>query len=286
LIGEKGSVRKLVEMALRPAYLSVVQVPTWDRYDWLRHGFSTRQGGTSEIYGGQTLNLGFTKDDEPERVRENRRLFAGAVAGGAPMALVAVSQVHGTTVQTIFGTDSLQTPEGRAIFQADGLMTAAPGILLAIQAADCVPVLLADVRQRVVAGFHAGWRGTVSRIVEQGVAQMIADFGSRPEDLTGAVGPAIGACCYTVGEEVRNAFESVFPYAEALFRGSYSNPNLDLAEANRRQLLQAGLAAEAIFVLGECTACARLPDGSRKYFSHRAEHGFTGRAMGIIGVRN
>jgi copper oxidase (laccase) domain-containing protein len=117
-----------------------------------------------------------------------------------------------------------------------------------------------------------------------GVAQMQSQFGSRGEDLIGAVGPSIGACCYTVGDEVRERFHEAFPYAAELFAESETGLHLDLHEANRRQLLGAGLAPHAITVVGECTACARLDDGRRKYFSHRDEEGFTGRAMGMIGI--
>jgi YfiH family protein len=165
-------------------------------------------------------------------------------------------------------------------------MSAASGILLGIQVADCVPVLVADTRQRVVAAFHAGWRGTVSGIVRDGVAKMRSQFGSKPEDLIGAVGPSIGGCCYTVGEEVREKFHEAYPYAPELFDARDTGLHLDLAEANRRQLLAAGLASGTMTVVGECTACTRLPDGRRKYFSHRAENGFTGRAMGMIGIVN
>ncbi len=100
-------------------------------------------------------------------------------------------------------------------------MTDEPGLLLAIQTADCIPVLVADRKRRAVAAFHAGWRGTVKRIVEIGIGRMRLAFGSRPEDLVAAIGPGIGACCYAVGEEVLSEFESQFAYARALFREVY-----------------------------------------------------------------
>jgi YfiH family protein len=272
-------------MVLSEVRVEVVRIPRWNRFDWLRHGFSTRVGGVSSVYGDGDLNLGFTRDDSLDRVRENRRRFACAVSGAADVPVVAVRQVHGTTVRLVAaGEAGWVDEEGRARIEADGLMTASSGVLLGIQAADCVPVLVADTRQRVVAAFHAGWRGTVSGIVPQGVAQMQAQFGSRPEDLIGAVGPAIGSCCYTVGEEVWERFNQAYPYAADLFAQRSTGLHLDLAEGNRRQLVDAGLQAEEIAVVSECTACARLGDGRRKYFSHRAENGFTGRAMGMIGV--
>ena len=124
----------------------------------------------------------------------------------------------------------------------------------------------------------------MAQIVEHGIGTMREVYGSRPEDMVAAVGPSIGSCCYTVGEEVRSGFGSQFGYADALFRTTGDGQmRLDLWEANRRQLLDAGVRAESITVMGECTACTSSR-GERKYFSHRAEHGFTGRMMSVIGV--
>jgi YfiH family protein len=147
-------------------------------------------------------------------------------------------------------------------------------LTLAILVADCVPVLVADVRRRVVGAFHAGWRGTAAGIVEVGIGKMVEELGARSEDMVAAIGPSIGPCCYEVGDEVREAFGR---FGEGLFRGR----NVDLWEANRRQLVGAGLSPERVTVMGECSACAR-ENGKRKYFSHRAECGFTGRMMGAI----
>jgi YfiH family protein len=261
---------------------SVVKVPGWERYAWLRHGFSTRQGGVSRVYGGGEhgdLNLGFTGDDDPDAVRENRRRFA-AEAGrdDQDFPLIAVRQVHGTEVKVVReGETGLVDQGGRGLIEADGLMTAAAGVILAVQVADCVPVLVVDTRQRVVAALHAGWRGTVAGMVARAVDKMEREFGSEPDDMIAAVGPSIGPCCYEVGEEVRAAFEEAYGDPEGLFRGR----NLNLWEANRRQF---GLPPGAVSIVGECTGCTLLADGRRKYFSHRMEHGFTGRAMGVVGV--
>ena len=205
------------------------------------------------------------------------------------MRLVTVRQVHGDGIQVLREADGaregrLETAEGRAVLEGDGLMTAVPGVLLGIQTADCVPVLVVDTKRRAVAAFHAGWRGTVASIVEKGVARMKQEYGSQAGDLVAAVGPSIGSCCYEVGEEVQGAFVDRFDYAEKLFRsGAAGRGYLDLWEANRRQLLAAGIAAEGIHVVGECTACAGLP-GERRYWSHRAEKGFTGRMLSAVGM--
>jgi polyphenol oxidase len=292
--------------------VEVVRAASWDQYAWLRHGFSTRAGGVSSIYGDHSLNLGWTKEDEPSKVADNRRHFLRKVVG-SPGKLLTLRQFHSGMVRILEATDGklegrLETPDGRAVLRGDGAMTDIPGVMLGIQVADCVPVLVADVRRRAVAAFHAGWRGTLARIVERGIGRMQLRYGSRPEDLVAVVGPSIGACCYSVGEEVRFEFESQFAYAPKLFSEVYdSDPvrdkypllfltarapghsnigpqiHLDLWEANRRQLLDAGVKAKRITVVRECTACTRV--GARlKYFSHRGESGFAGRMMGVVGV--
>jgi YfiH family protein len=293
-----------------------VRVPGWEQIEWLRHGFSTRAGGVSTIYRSYRpqavarsqavseellagdLNLGWTPDDPAELVAENRRRFTDAVwrEGSAPHGplLITVRQVHGggsLVVPDRASAAAMVSDAGRALGEADGLITAAPGVLLGVQTADCVPVMVVDPVRRVVAAFHAGWRGTVARIVEQGVATMQAEFGCRSEDLLAAIGPSIGACCYSVGAEVQGAFHANFEYAEALFHAWNETGHdsasglqlLDLWEANRRQLLAAGVDAKRITVLAECTACAGLPS-ARRYFSHRAERGFTGRMLNVVGI--
>jgi YfiH family protein len=270
--------------------LEIVRVEGWGRYGWLRHGFSTREGGISTVYGESSLNLGWTKEDDPAAVAENRRRFLGGVCGAQDgFSLVGVRQIHSGVVHVVRQGDGalegrLQTVEGKAVLEGDGLMTDVPGVLLGVGTADCVPVLVVDVEKRVVAAFHAGWRGTVARIVEHGVARMGEEYGSRVEDLVAAVGPSIGACCYTVGDEVRAEFGGQFGYADSLFHDEGREMRLNLWEANRRQLLDAGVSEARISVVGECTACARDADGARRYFSHRGEKGVAGRMLNVVGV--
>jgi len=289
----------------------VVRVPGWDRWPWLQAGFSTRQGGGSSAYGEGEQNLGWTGEDDAKIVAENRARFVRAVSGKNSGELATIRQFHSGMLRAIDGDHgALSTKEGKAVLRGDGLVTDLRGLLLGVQTADCVPVLLADTRTRAVAAFHAGWRGTLARIVERGVGTMKLRYGSRPKDLVAAIGPAIGACCFAVGQEVRFEFESQFAYAPTLFSEVYdSDPirekypllfltarapghsnigpqiHLDLVEANRRQLLDAGLANSKISVVSECTACTRLKGGVRKYFSHRAEHGYTGRMLSVIGTK-
>ena len=188
----------------------------------------------------------------------NRALF---LAAGGLHNLKTVRQVHSGRVVGV----------ADAGCEADGLIADEAGVSVAVLTADCVPVLIADTRLRVVGAFHAGWRGTAAGIVSAGIGKMCGDFGCRPSDMVAAVGPAIGHCCYEVGDALRAEF------AADLFTGR----KLDLWEANRRQLAAAGV--QEITVVGECTACTRQ-DGERKYFSYRAEDGTTGRMLSLVGV--
>ena len=276
------------------AEMNLVRVAGWDGLGWLRHGFSTRAGGVSTVYGGKSLggalNLGWTKEDDPASVTENRRRLVRAVSGdGVPMRLVTVRQVHSGVVRVVGPRDGalegrLETPEGKAVLEGDGLVTNVPGVLIAVGTADCVPVLVVDREKRVVGAFHAGWRGTGARIVERGIETMRLEYGSRTEDLVAAVGPSIGACCYAVGDEVREQFVGEFGYGGELFHERGGEVFVDLWKANRQQLVDAGVAAERIAMVGECTGCARDAAGGRRYFSHRVERGVAGRMLNVVGI--
>jgi len=280
-------------------------VPGWEKLPWLWSGFSTRKGGTSHAYcpdgAPGELNLGFTADDSREAVAQNRRFLAEAVTGDAATPLVSLRQIHSNLAVLAHSSDAIR----EQLRKGDGLMTATSGLLLGIQTADCIPILVADRKRRAVAAFHAGWRGTLKRIVESGVGRMRLEFGSRPEDLVAAIGPGIGSCCYAVGEEVFSSFDSQFSYARQLFREVYDTDpvrtkypmlfltqrapghsdigpslHLDLVEANRRQLLDAGLQPHCIKVVGGCTSCQ-----PELFFSHRASRGHAGRMLAVIGIR-
>jgi YfiH family protein len=277
---------------------------------WLVHGFSTRSGGFSRAYGKGDLNLGFTKDDSRVAVERNRAAFLRALGvptrsahAGKKIAepfwpLVTLRQIHSDIIHHV---ESIPSEP----LAGDGLITATPGLLLAIQTADCLPVILVDAKRHAVGVFHAGWRGTLRRIVEKGVGEMFRHFGSRPRDLKAAIGPGVRGCCYEVGEEVRTRFESQFAYAANLFRevkesdpvrekypllfltarapGHSDLPKkilLDLVEANRQQLLAAGVPAKNIEASKLCTNCR-----TDLLFSYRAEHGKTGRMMAVAGIR-
>ncbi len=292
-----------------PNGVEFLPVPGWDRIPWLWHGFSTRRGGVSRAYcpagAPGELNLGFTPEDERENVVRNRELLAEAVTGDPATPLATLRQIH-SNVLVAGGPEFSCGKPGQPLGKGDGLMTDGPGVLLGIQTADCIPVLVADRRTRAVAAFHAGWRGTVRRIVELGIGRLRLEFGCRPEDMIAAIGPGILACCYAVGEEVLSEFESQFPYGSELFREVYASdpikrkypllfmtqrapghsptgPSLhvDLVEANRRQLLAAGLKPDAIQAVAYCTHCHR-----DLFFSHRGSHGRCGRMLSVIGIKD
>ncbi len=269
---------------------------------WLVHAFSTRLGGVSRVYGGNALNLGFTRHDSRAAVERNRDLFLkelGIAKGRSRWPLVSLRQIHSDLIYCVERMPAQP-------LAGDGMVTDTPGLVLAVQTADCLPIILADRRRRAVGVFHAGWRGTVKRIVEKGVGEMRKHFGSDPRNLVAAIGPGVQGCCYEVGEEVRTRFEGQFSYANSLFREvKESDPVrekypllfltarapghgevpvklfLDLVEANRRQLLDAGVLAKNIDAAAPCTACH-----TELLFSFRAERGVTGRLMGAAGIRS
>jgi YfiH family protein len=289
--------------------IDVLRVTPLSRVPWLVHGFSTRKGGVSKRYGGDALNLGFTADDSGTAVEANRKAFVSAVAhdmerrASRPSKrqswpLVSLRQIHSDIIHCV--SDIPREP-----LAGDGLITRTPGLLLSVLTADCLPIILVDVKHGAAGVFHGGWRGTIQRIVEKGVGEMRRHFGTRPTDLKAVIGPGIRGCCYQVGPEVRDKFDSQFGYAKELFRetketneiqerypllfltsrapGHSELPKqifLDLAEANRRQLVTAGVSARNISDLGLCTSCHL-----DMFFSHRAEKGKTGRMMAAAGIR-
>jgi purine-nucleoside/S-methyl-5'-thioadenosine phosphorylase / adenosine deaminase len=283
----------------RASNLQIVESREMAKLDWLVHGFSTRPGGESLLDGKPALNLGFTDWDERASVAANRAKFAAAV-GAKQMPLVTVRQIHSDVIHVV-AAPAAEAPK------ADALATRTSGLLLGVQTADCVPILLADTRQRVVAAIHAGWRGTLARIAVKTLGRMRMEFGTRPRDVVAALGPAIGRCCYEVGPEVAQAFAAQFRAAADWFDGPFDQlaygeeplwlpwltmmppghvpppprVQLDLRAANRWQLADAGVPESKIAVSDLCTACR-----TDLLFSYRREGAKTGRMMAVIGMRS
>ena len=277
-----------------PSGLKLLQIPAFSKLPWLIHAFSTRSGGISPLESEKVLNLGFTDWDTRENVLENRSRLQTA-AGAKDLPLITLKQFHSDVIH-VFDTAPSDPCRG------DASITNRPNLLLAIQTADCVPIVLVDPKRRAIAAIHAGWRGTLSRIAAKTIGKMQMHFSTNPRDLLAAIGPSIGPCCYEVGTEVATQFLSQFPDAPDYFdefrTGDEPNPIrwlnmmppghqpppkgvlLDLRKANRSQLLTAGLRPQNIHTIDLCTGCH--PD---LLFSYRKQGPTSGRLMSVIALR-
>jgi len=244
------------------------------RASGLMHFVATRTGGVSQppFHG---LNLAFHVGDDPARVLHNRRALC-APLGLSPEALVVGNQVHGDGVAVVdercrgrgaFGDET-------AIEATDAMVTRTPGLCLVVLTADCVPIVLYDPVRSAVGVVHAGWRGTVRGITGKAVQAMVDAFGTAPADLLAGVGPSIGPCCYQVGADVLEQVAAA-PWADANLiseRTADGRGNLNLWEANRRQLVLAGVPPGSVEVGSLCTRCR-----ADLFFSVRHDGATTGR---------
>lgn len=243
--------------------------------DGFANAFSTRLGGVSS-FPKDALNLAGFNEDEAENIYENRRRFLKLFEGD--WMLTACWQVHGADVRHV-----LDAEDARAdTLNFDALVTRAPDILIGVKTADCVPIVMGDARTGGCGAVHAGWRGTRASIVPHAIERMRSEFGTRPEDIRAAIGPAAGGCCYEVGPEVIDAFTGASSESGHLFTPTRDgHARIDLQKANREQLLAAGLIAERIHTAPFCTICR-----TDLFFSYRKEKGLygkTGRLMGVVG---
>lgn len=242
------------------------------------NAFSTRGGGVS-AYPEASLNLAGFDEDSAENINENRRRFISLVGGDWKLA--ACWQVHGRDVRVVRDATEAQNENERC----DALTTDLSGVLLGVKTADCVPVVLGDSRTGACAAVHAGWRGTLAGIVKHALARMSEEFGTRPEDVRAAIGPAALACCYEVGPEVVEAFREKVKNADALFTPtSEGHARIDLHRANLEQLTESGVSPERVHALPLCTICR--PEDFFSYRRDKKLHGRTGRLLSVIGRRN
>lgn len=254
-----------------------------DRIPWIRNAFSTRLGGVSEgIYG--SMNLNFTRGDDEEKVRRNYELF-GKATGLRPENMVMAKQTHTTNVLRVNESHmGMGIVRERNFDDIDGLITDCPGVVLVTAYADCVPLYFVDTVHKAIGLSHSGWRGTVNNMAGVTVNKMEKEFGTNPADLVAFVGPSICVNCYEVGADVADEFAKA--YKSEVFDGILSIKDeknmkfrLNLHEANRKNLLNAGLNPDNIMVTDVCTCCN--PD---ILYSHRASRGLRGGLCGFLQI--
>ena len=236
------------------------------------HFVSTRQGGVSKgAY--KSLNIAFDVGDEKENVLQNRRLIMKEI-GVLRESLVMAKQTHGSNVAVVREED-----RGKGAFDfesaldgVDGMITNVPNVCLVVKTADCVPILLFDPARKVIGAVHAGWKGTVSKIAQEGVEKMVEVFGSDPKNILAGIGPSIGPCCYEVGSDVSQNVKIAFPdVQDQLLIQRENSVYFDLWMAGRIQLEKCGVTPKNIETMDVCTSCR-----SDLFYSVRKD-GTTGR---------
>ena len=255
--------------------------PALEELSGFVHAFSTRLGGVSEgIYS--SMNLSFTRGDDENSVMENYRRLAEAV-GFSVENIVTSDQTHTANVRVITEADrgnGITKP--RPYTDVDGMITNVPGLVLATFYADCVPLYFIDPVRKAIGLSHSGWRGTAAHIGAVTVRKMQEEYGSLPEDIYGAIGPSICQECYEVSEDVILEFQKTFPeqsWRDLFYRKENGKYQLNLWEANRQLMLEAGLIEEHISLPGLCTCC-----NPEFLFSHRASRGKRGNLGAFLGI--
>lgn len=255
--------------------------PALEELSGFVHAFSTRLGGVSEgIYS--SMNLSFTRGDDENSVMENYRRLAEAV-GFSVENIVTSDQTHTANVRVITEADrgnGITKP--RPYTDVDGMITNVPGLVLATFYADCVPLYFVDPVRKAIGLSHSGWRGTAAHIGAVTVRRMQEEYGSLPENIYGAIGPSICQECYEVSEDVILEFQKTFPeqsWRDLFYRKENGKYQLNLWEANRQIMLEAGLMEEHISLPGLCTCC-----NPEFLFSHRASRGKRGNLGAFLGI--
>lgn len=253
------------------------------KYKEIGHFVSTRMGSDNDP-SCKAFNLSFNVGDAMRCVLDNRRRLSELLRI-PPGGITTAKQVHGRHVSVI---DKSTAGKGagnydEAIDSTDAMVTNMAGICPMVLVADCVPILLYDPKKKVVGAVHAGWKGTLGRIVRKTLRVFREHFDSSPEDMVAGIGPSIGPCCFQVGPEVIVQIEEMLGDHENHVRRRAADGTgyFDLWRANHRQLVQAGLAEENVELAGVCTCC----HASRLYFSHRGEKAKAGRFGAGIWIR-
>ena len=256
--------------------------PALEETGMVTHAFSTRMGGVSEGPFA-TMNFSFTRGDDPEAVKENYRRMANALNVDMEH-MVVTYQTHTTNVRVVseqdFGKGVISDRDYRDV---DGLITNIPGVTLVTFFADCVPLYFVDTKKRVIGLSHSGWRGTVNRMGQVTIERMKETFGTDPKDVIACIGPSICQDCYEVGAEVieqfKNNFESCH-YEKLFYKKENGKYQLNLWEANRIVLQEAGIPTENISVTDICTYC-----NPELLFSHRRCADKRGNLCAFLSIR-
>lgn len=250
--------------------LCYLTFPKLEETKVVKHLFTTRMGGVSEgIYS--SMNVSFTRGDDPEHVKENYARIA-KVMGGDLSDFVCSEQTHTVNIRVVTKEDA-----GKGVIKpkdytdVDGLITQEKGLILSTFFADCVPLFFVDPVTKSIGLAHSGWRGTAGRIGEKMIAGMEKSFGTRREDLLVAIGPSICQDCYEVSEDVADVFRKEFGAGVLKAGKAAGKYQLDLWKANELVFLQAGLREEQISVTDICTCC-----NGGLLFSHRFSQGKRG----------
>lgn len=256
--------------------LLLLRSPALAAFPALQHGFSTRFGGVSEGCF-ESMNLSFSRGDSETCVRENFRRIA-ACFGQREDRFVLSFQTHTANVRAVTEADlGKGVTRLRDYTDVDALITDRPGIILGVFWADCVPILFYDPVRQAIGAAHSGWRGTAGKIGRETVHRMTECYGSVPEDIRAVIGPSICRNCYEISEDVALCFREAFPgqeerilrekHPEGVRQGTADRKYLlDLWEANRLVLREAGLPDRNIETGGLCTCC-----NPAWMFSHRGQ---------------
>ena len=239
---------------------------------FINHAFSTKHGGVSEGEF-ESMNFAFNRGDDPEKVTENYKRFCKS-AGFDYNTLTASAQDHNTVVRAVTGKDiGVGIFKPRDMESVDALITNEKGVTLVTYYADCTPLFFVDTKNKVIGLAHAGWRGTVGRIGEKVVRKMTELYGTSPEDIKAAIGPAVSVCCYEVDLPCAENFINLegLDSSKFVFPKENGKYMIDLLETNRQILELCGVKNENITISDLCTNC-----NSDILWSHRATKGHRG----------
>lgn len=272
------------EAVLHVDTVPYISFPALDQYDWLKMAFSTRRGGVS-IGPLSSMNLGWDKALDYDNVCQNYKIICERLDLDYEK-LVIVDQVHGTRVAYVDEKKCAGGEMRKKIWRTDGVITDVPGVILTMTFADCVPIFLIDTQQRRIAIVHAGWRGTIDKIVHNAL-DMMFEQGSQAKDIVAVIGPSVCQSCYDIGSEVEKQFREHYTEEQCsklLKRGfglSKDHQQLDLWAANWYQLREKDILPENIHVSGVCTCC-----NHSLLYSHRYTRGKRGSLCAFLSIRS